>query len=393
MGQGKTDSEPNKTGLSSEDILADLNELQNGLAIYDENLNLIFANKTVRGYLPTFYQNLEAGQSMKDCITTQIKESYPDLDTKKCEAHAAKTLREMKNNGTLEAYEVEGRLINSICKTMTSGRHITINTDVTERIRSTQALAQARQEADRANAAKTEFLANMSHEIRTPMSGIFMAAQLLKKQLQVLNQPALCDLTDILVGSAKHLSATINDVLDISKIEAGEVNISLAENSIIKMLQEIKNSQAHIAEDLGVELKLNIGPNLPEKLVHDSVRVRQCVTNLVNNALKFTASGRVTILAQFDPQTFVVTIEVADTGIGIPQNELTHVFDHFAQAKRDMSTATLGTGLGLSISRKFARLMGGDITVKSELGKGSVFTLTFACEPNLSVTDKLQNIA
>jgi len=393
MGSRPKKSKLNTAGLSAEEIFADMNELKNGLSVFDEDLNLIFANKTVRGYFPVLIENLELGLSMKDGIETQIRASNPDMKKDDVENLADKIIYEFQNNGSMKSLEVNGQLINSVYNRMESGRYFSVCTDITRRVKFEKELEQARLDADNANKAKTEFLANMSHEIRTPMSGVFMAAQLLKKELESLNNPALSNLTDILVGSAKHLSATINDVLDISKIEAGEVNISWSDNSLIDMLRDVKTSQEHIAENQGLELRLTIDPSLPETLIHDSMRVRQCVTNLVSNAIKFTESGSVAIGASFDPQTHVVTIQVIDSGAGISHEEQSKVFDHFAQAKQGALTASIGTGLGLPISRKLARLMGGDITLRSELGEGSVFTLTFACKPNISNVQKLAKIA
>ena len=225
------------------------------------------------------------------------------------------------------------------------------------------------------------------------MSGVFMAAQLLQQQLRATNQSKLVDLTDILVGSANHLSAIINDVLDLSKIEAGQVDIVNVENSLVDQLHILKKAQDHVAKEIGIELKVVIDPKLPDRLIYDAKRVRQCVTNLVSNALKFTVSGSVTIAVLFDPETYGVTVHVADTGIGISSEEQAKVFDQFVQVKSENIKAHMGTGLGLAISRKLARLMGGDVTLKSERGKGSIFSLTFASEAVDSNANKIADVA
>ena len=153
------------------------------------------------------------------------------------------------------------------------------------------------------------------------------------------------------------------------------------------MLETLKKPQENIANEKGLQLKLVIDPNLPELLNYDAVKVRQCITNLMSNALKFTAEGSVTLAALYDPQTSMVTIHVADTGIGIAPDEQSQVFDHYAQAKHQASKSHMGTGLGLAISRRLARLMGGDVKLTSKLGEGSIFSLTFPDETTSSLVN------
>lgn len=372
------------TDVSKTDFFDGLNQMTTGIAIYDEDLvNLIFANKAIRQYLPNLYRNLDKGISIRDAIGGQVRLIYPDMEDDLCEARADKIFAEIKKCGQMEVTTAAGITLSSSYDRTKGGRYIVSTMDVTERVKASEKLAKARAEAESANLAKTEFLARMSHEIRTPLSGVSMAAQLLQQRLRVTNQTELAGLADILVESADHMGAIINDVLDLSKIEAGQIELVLSENSLSEMIRIFKKSQDYVAEEQGIDLKFVVDPNLPERLIYDKVRVRQCVTNLVSNALKFTAFGSVTIAVLFNPETYGVTVHVVDTGIGISPEEQAKVFDHFAQAKQDVETARRGTGLGLAISRKLARLMGGDIKLTSELGKGSVFTLTFASKPVL----------
>ena len=380
--------------VSKTDFFEGLNQMQTGIAIYDRNLvNLIFANTTIRGYLPSLYASLDSGLSIREALLAQVKSIFLDMNDQEHEARADFIFDKIKNSGKMEVRTPAGLTLSSTYDKTPEGSYIVSTMDVTERVTNEAKLAKARTDADAANKAKTEFLANMSHEIRTPLSGVSMAAQLLQQQLRVTNQTELAGLADILAESANHLSAIINDVLDLSKIEAGQVELVLSENSLSDMIRIFKKSQDYVAAERGVELKFVMAPNLPQRLVYDKVRVRQCVTNLVSNALKFTTAGSVTIAALFDPETYDVTVHVVDTGIGIAKDEQANVFDHFAQAKQDVEVARLGTGLGLAISRKLARLMGGDIKLTSELGKGSVFTLTFATKPVMSMPMNAINAA
>ena len=367
--------------------------MQAGIAIYDKELqNLTFANTAIRGFLPHLYASLDAGLSIREGIVAQIYYISPELDDDGREARADYIYNKIKNSGKMQITTPAGLTLSSTYDRTPGGSYIVSTMDVTERVRNEAQLAKAHAEADAANKAKTEFLANMSHEIRTPLSGVSMAAQLLQQRLRSTQQTELAGLADILTESANHLSAIINDVLDLSKIEAGQVELVLSENSFSDMLRVFKRSQDYVAADRGVELKLVVDPKLPERLIYDKIRVRQCVTNLVSNALKFTAVGSVTIAVLFDPETYGVTVHVVDTGIGIAPSEQANVFDQFTQAKQGV-TAQMGTGLGLSISRKLARLMDGDIKLTSDLGKGSAFTLTFATKPVLPLTVSLINAA
>lgn len=380
-------------GLSAEDLYSGMNQMKTGMAVYDKNLDLIFANETIRGYLPNLYASLDAGLSMRESIFAQAKAIHPDMDIHKCEKRTAYIYDMIKSSGTLEVTTPSGLKLNSSYDETSQGNFIVTTTDVTNRVKNEELLTQARRNADAENTAKTEFLANMSHEIRTPLSGVLMAAQILRRQLYPMNKPELIGLADVLVESANHLNAIINDVLSLSKIEAGHVDIVLSENSLAEQLRTLRKAQEIIAEEKGIELKLVIDRSLPDSLLYDSVRVRQCVSNLMNNALKFTASGSVTVAALYDHETTTVTIHVVDTGVGIAADEQLLIFDYYAQSKHMAPIVPMGTGLGLAISRKLARLMGGDIKLVSKLGRGSAFTLTFASEPAFFITDVLDDVA
>ena len=364
----------------TKDYTDDLDCLQTGIAFYNDTLDLIFANQTIRNYLPKLYELLDQGLSFQEAVFEQSKLTFSGMSDREHAAKADYIVKTIISSGALEVTTSDGLKLNSTYNKTPKGGYIITTTDVTNRVKNEQKLLKERHDADIANKAKTEFLANMSHEIRTPLSGVFMAAQLLQQQLKLSNQPELIGLSDILVSSADHLSDIINDVLDMSKIEAGQIDISPRETSLEHMIHLLEKTQRHVAGKTGIELKVVIDPKMPPRLRFDPLRVRQCVTNLVNNALKFTTEGRVTIAALFDPETYIVTIHVIDTGIGISKEDQSKVFDHFSQVGQANSANGLGTGLGLAISRKFARLMGGDLTLASKLGKGTAFTLTFTTE-------------
>lgn len=245
---------------------------------------------------------------------------------------------------------------------------------VTERTRELEA---ALSRAETATRAKTQFVANMSHEIRTPLNGVLgMAQSLLADALA----PPQREKVSIIIESGRVLTALLNDVLDLSKIEAGKLEIAPTEGDLAHLVGRTRQLFAPGAADKGLVLRIRPDPDLPARLSFDSVRVRQCLDNLVSNALKFTSSGGVVVSAALSGRTeggVRVSIDVADTGMGMSAETQARLFQPFTQADSETTRRFGGTGLGLAISRQLARMMGGDLTVKSQEGRGSVFTLTF----------------
>jgi len=225
-----------------------------------------------------------------------------------------------------------------------------------------------------ANRAKSDFLANMSHEIRTPMNAIIGFSEVLDDEELTREQN---EYIDIIKDSARSLLATVNDILDLSKIEAGKISVEIAESSLFRLLNSIESMMRPQAEQKGLEFQVVAGSALPVQIRTDAVRLRQCLVNLASNAIKFTEWGHVHINVnlQEDNGKAYIRFDVEDTGVGIPFDKQETVFESFVQVEDQPAQALDGTGLGLTITRRLAQLLGGELTLTSRAGQGSVFSL------------------
>jgi signal transduction histidine kinase len=315
-----------------------------------------FVHKNGKNYL--FNQTMSVlGVSESDTIKTLDEydeccpiNTYPQINTLKALSHLIETTTKELND------------VNS-----------TLDSAVRER---TKELEEEQRRANLANSAKSEFLANMSHEIRTPMNSILGFSELLDKKLE---NPKLKAYTNSIRSAGKTLLQIINDILDLSKIESGKLEIEPDVVSIKSMFQDIKQLFILKVEQKDLGYRFNIDTTIPKYLVLDELRLRQVIINLLNNAIKFTESGQVgleaSLLNEYKDSCDIV-ITISDTGIGIPKEQRDKIFEPFEQTDGQSTRKFGGTGLGLSIAKNLIDLMNGDIEIESEVHIGSKFIIT-----------------
>jgi PAS domain S-box-containing protein len=261
-----------------------------------------------------------------------------------------------------------------------NNRKLAIGTiiDITGSKRLQEELQKSREDAIKANMAKSEFLANMSHEIRTPLNAVIGFTELL--ETMVMDSKQINYLQSIKAGG-KNLLMLINDILDLSKIEAGKLEFKYEPVNPYYLIDEIKQIFSIKIAEKDIDFIVEVDDDIPGSLILDEVRVRQIIFNLIGNAIKFTETGYVKfsvrkLVSKIDSSKVDIIAEVEDTGIGIPADQQESIFDAFQQQSGQSTRKYGGTGLGLSISKRLVEMMGGEISLRSEVGKGSVFSFT-----------------
>ncbi len=358
-----------------------LDSLTEGLLVLDRDGVIMLANRSLGDVLGVPADTL-IGQSAANIAWTLPDGSMPQRSDLPWERALRET--QIQRNAQLDVTGVSGHAstFRTNCTPILGpgGRQqgvLVSLQDVTELEQRGVALRAAKVEAENANQAKSQFLANMSHEIRTPMNAILGFTDVLRRG--ALRNPV--DATrhlDIIHSSGRHLLTLINDILDLSKVEAGRLEAERVSFPPHRVAHEVVETLNVRALDKGLKLELCVPEALPATIIGDPARMRQILTNLIGNAIKFTDTGGVTLTLWIDREVAQGSdprycFDVSDTGIGIPPDKLESVFEPFVQAEASTTRRFGGTGLGLTISRGFARAMGGDIRASSTFGHGTTF--------------------
>ena len=343
-----------------------------GFALFDAQDRLLIRNPMFATLHPGLEDKIKPGITFEQLLRDAIELGLVDLGGMPAEAWLAQRLA---TRGTLdEAFETRlGASIVSVVERRTKD-HVTVEvfTDMTAVRRRELELERAREDAEQANKVKSEFMANMSHELRTPLNAIIGYSQILREDAEDAgDETVVADLAKI-EGAGKHLLALINDVLDLSKIEAGKMELFIEPVGLRSLADEVKLMIEPLAAANSNTLTIECAPDAGH-IVSDQTKLKQSLLNLLSNACKFTRDGQVGLTIGREPGR--VVCRVSDTGIGISEAQQSQLFEAFHQADSSTTREYGGTGLGLAITRSFARMLGGDVTVQSEPGQGSVFTL------------------
>ncbi len=368
-------------------------EAERKLRVADEKYRTIFDNSPVAitiadeaGVLVSWNRFAEEllGRSHAELHGRTVQSLYPPEELEKIhsldivkQGTAHFETRIVKGNGVLMDVKTSVSVMTDEQGRVTGS--IGIIRDITERNRMMAEMSQAKEQAEKANHSKSEFLSNMSHEIRTPMNGIMGMVDLL---LDTSLSDEQREYAQFVKGSADSLLTIINDILDFSKVEAGKLVIENIPFDLWSSVEEVAAMLAPRAQEKKLELLVRFSPDTPRRVIGDPGRLRQIVTNLVGNAIKFTHKGY--ILINVDGQAtgdghYEFKVSIEDTGIGIPEDKIDYVFEKFTQADASTTRRYGGTGLGLAICKQLSHLMGGKIGAKSRLGQGSTFWFTVLC--------------
>lgn len=365
-------------------LLLAIEQMPEPIALWDDSNTLVHANLAYKNLWGPFVDNLKKGAPFLEMIRqARARGMFPPYDSVLERARAARNMNR-RSEGTSVERELrisDGRSFSLLDTKLGDGSRIVVFNDISENKKREEELgtlvdnlAIARDEANKASQAKSLFIANMSHELRTPLNAVIGLAALLKEEAEEDELDEYQEPLERIHTAGNHLLSLINDVLDVSKIEAGKIDFYIEEFAISDLINDVVSTSQNLAEKNQNTLHVNIAGDVGS-IRSDQTRVRQIVFNLISNACKFTQSGTVGVNAsteRVDDRDFIA-IEVVDTGIGMTAEQTEKIFSSFTQADSSTTRKYGGTGLGLAISRQLAMTLGGDLNVTSELGKGSTF--------------------
>jgi adenylate cyclase len=358
--------------------------ISEGFSLYDAQDRIVACNTRYREMFSYGNAATLVGTSFESVVSNAVEHGLiPEAQSEPRHWLAERLQRHRNPSGPHIQRRSDGRWISISERRTTNGGVVATYAEITE-LKQREAeldalvheLEVARDAAQEASRTKSSFLANMSHELRTPLNAIIGVTEMLQEDAREFKRDDEIEPLDRVQRAAHHLLALINDILDLSKIEAGKMDLVLESFPIATLISDVAHTVEALASKNGNRIVVNC-PDAIGSMYADQIRVRQALLNLVSNATKFTSSGTVTISAarELTADGERVEFAVADTGIGISPDQLARLFLEFSQADSSTTRKYGGTGLGLAISRRFCQMMGGDISVESELGRGSKFVI------------------
>jgi adenylate cyclase len=361
-----------------------IESISEGFSLYDADDKLIVSNSRYRDLFASHADVMQPGTSFETIVRTAVDRGLIEDAEGHSDAWVRERLERHQGPGATHVqHRSDGRWIRVSERKTASGGVVATYTDITELKQHEAELADlvgklqiARDAADEANRTKSSFLANMSHELRTPLNSIIGVTEMLQEDARDLKREDQIEPLDRVARAARHLLALINDILDLSKIEAGRMELHLESFAVAPVIHDVVNTIETLAARNANRIVVDCGPEVG--MMHsDQMRIRQTVLNLVSNANKFTKDGTITIgvRRQREAGGEWITIAVTDSGIGMTPEQMGKLFQEFSQADSSTTRQYGGTGLGLAISKRFCQMMGGDILVESAPGRGSTFTV------------------
>ncbi len=361
-----------------------IESISEGFSLYDADDKLIVCNSRYRDLFASHADVMQPGTSFETIVRTAVDRGLIEEADGRSEAWVRERLERHQGPGATHVqHRSDGRWIRVSERKTASGGVVATYTDITELKQHEAELADlvgklqiARDAANEANRTKSSFLANMSHELRTPLNSIIGVTEMLQEDARDLKREDQIEPLDRVARAARHLLALINDILDLSKIEAGRMELHLESFPVAPVIHDVVNTIETLAARNANRIVVDCGPEVG--MMHsDQMRIRQTVLNLVSNATKFTKDGTITISVRRQQEAGGewITIAVADSGIGMTPEQMGKLFQEFSQADSSTTRQYGGTGLGLAISKRFCQMMGGDIVVESAPGRGSTFTV------------------
>ena len=381
-----------ETELAHTRLMDAIEAMGQGFVLYDKDDRVVLHNQRVIDMFRSAYdaQAFNVGNTFEQILRSSKNERRGFASDEEREAWIQRVLKSRRDHEVRNSVDTmpDGIVLRSEGFATQEGGIVSVFTDITEEKKHEAELDElvaelgvARDAAVQANAAKSQFLANMSHELRTPLNAIIGYAELLVDDVTDDGNEDYIDDLQKIQNAGKHLLGLINDILDLSKIEVGKIDVFVEEFPVDEMLKDVAQTIKPLVDKNNNVLEVKVDKNVGS--IHsDLTKVRQNLFNLLSNAAKFTSDGKLTLSVKRRKRKAgdLIAFDVTDQGIGMDEAQLAKVFDPFTQADSSTSKRFGGTGLGLTITREFTRMLGGDIAVKSKLGKGTTFTMTIAAD-------------